>query len=162
MTIGERIKEARKAKGLKQKELAEAIGVAEVTLRQYESNKYSPKYDKLKKIAETLNMPTSDLLGEPRPTTPTDHTESRLNQLVEECRELISASARYRRHLHGDRTLNEKYTERKLIADITEEIADVTLVVSDVRRALGISEEELYKVINEKMKRTEGLYEIQE
>ena len=81
--------------------------------------------------------------------------DNRLNQLMEECGELISASARYRRHLHGDRTLNEKYTERKLIADITEEIADVTLVASDVRRALGISEEELYKVINEKMKRTE-------
>lgn len=158
MTIGERIKQARKEKGIKQKELAEAIGVAEVTLRQYESNKYSPKYDKLKKIAETLDMSTFDLLGEPRPTTPTDHTESRLNQLMEECGELISAAARYRRHLRGDRTLNEKYTERKLIQDITEEIADVTLVASDVRRALGISEEELYGVINEKMKRTEGLY----
>ena len=82
-------------------------------------------------------------------------TDNRLNQLMEECGELISASARYRRHLHGDRTLNEKYTGRKLIADITEEMADVTLVMSDVRRAMGISEEELYEVINAKMKRTE-------
>ena len=88
---------------------------------------------------------------------PHDHTESRLNQLMEECGELISTAARYRRHLHGDRTLNEKYTERKLIADITEEIADVTLVMSDVRRELGISEEELFEVINAKMERTEGL-----
>lgn len=155
MTIGERIKEARKAKGLKQKELAEAAGVAGITLRQYESGKYSPKYDKVVKIAEALNIPMSELLGEPRPATPTDHTESRLNQLMEECGELISASARYRRHLHGDRTLNEKYTERKLVTDITEEMADVTLVMSDIRRELGISEEELYGKINEKMKRTE-------
>ena len=155
MTIGERIKQARKAKGLTQKELAEAVGVAEVTISQYEADKYSPKYDKMVKIAEALNIPVSDLLGEPRPTTPTDHTEARLNQLMEECGELISTAARYRRHLHGDRTLNEKYTERKLIADITEEIADVTLVMSDIRRELGISEEELYGKINEKMKRTE-------
>ena len=40
-------------------------------------------------------------------------------------------------------------------ADMTEEMADVTLVMSDIRRALGVSEEEMYKVINEKMKRTE-------
>lgn len=156
MTIGERIKQARKAKGLKRKELAEKIGTTPQTICRYEADGRRPKADTMLKIAEALNIPMSELLGEPRPTTPTDHTESRLNQLMEECGELISASARYRRHLHGDRTLNEKYTERKLITDITEEIADVTLVASDVRRALGISEEELYGVINEKMKRTEG------
>ena len=162
MTIGERIKQARKAKGLTQEELAEKLGCTKQSIAQYEKGRRSPKIDGLIKIAESLNIPTSDLLGEPRPTTQTDHTESRLNQLMEECGELISTAARYRRHLHGDRTLNEKYTERKLIADITEEIADVTLVMSDIRRELGISEEELYEVINEKMKRTEGLYEIQE
>jgi len=157
MTIGERIKEARKAKGLKRKELAEKIGTTPQTICRYEADGRRPKVDAMLKIAEALNIPVSELLGEPRPTTPHDHTEARLNQLMEECGELISASARYRRHLKGDRTLNEKYTERRLIADITEEIADVTLVASDVRRALGISEEELYGKINEKMKRTEGL-----
>ena len=157
MTIGERIKQARKAKGLKRRELAEKIGTTPQTICRYEADGRRPKVDAMLKIAEAVNIPVSDLLGEPKPTTPYDHTEARLNQLMEECGELISNAARYRRHLHGDRTLNEKYTERKLIADITEEIADVTLVMSDVRRALGISEEELYKVINEKMKRTEGL-----
>lgn len=155
MTIGERIKQARKAKGIKRKELAEKIGTTPQTICRYEADGRRPKVDAMLKIAEALNIPISELLGEPRPTTPTDHTESRLNQLVEECGELISAAARYRRHLRGDKTLNEKYTERKLIKDITEEMADVTLVASDVRRALGISEEELYGVINEKMKRTE-------
>jgi transcriptional regulator with XRE-family HTH domain len=156
VTIGERIKEARKKKGLNQKELAEKTGLSIGTIQGYEQGRYEPKRASLEKIAFALEVTAVELLGEtPLPTTPTDHTESRLNQLMEECGELISAAARYRRHLHGDRTLNEKYTERRLIADITEEIADVTLVASDVRRALGISEEELYKVINEKMKRTE-------
>ena len=157
MTIGERIKQARKAKGLTQKELAEKTGLSIGTVQGYEQRKYKPKMASIEKIVSALNVPVSDLLDKPRTNTPTDHTESRLNQLVEECGELISASARYRRHLRGDRTLNEKYTERKLTQDITEEMADVTLVMSDIRRALGVSEEEMYKVINEKMKRTEGL-----
>jgi len=157
MTIGERIKQARKAKGLKQKKLAEILEVNYTTISRWEKGEREPRIGDVQKLADALDISVSDLLGEPRPTTPHDHTESRLNQLMEECGELISTAARYRRYLHGDRTLNEKYTERKLIADMTEEIADVTLVMSDVRRELGISEEELYKVINEKMKRTEGL-----
>ena len=157
MTIGERIKQARKAKGISQRELGAILGCKQQNLAQYENGKRNMNVNSLLKIAEALHVPVSSLIDEPKPTTPTDHTESRLNQLVEECGELISASARYRRHLHGDRTLNEKYTERKLITDITEEMADVTLVMSDIRRALGISEEELFEVINAKMKRTEGL-----
>ena len=155
MTIGERIKQARKAKGISQKELGAILGCKQQNLAQYENGKRNMNVNSLLKIAEALHVPASSLIDEPKPTTPTDHTESRLNQLMEECGELISASARYRRHLRGDRTLNEKYTERKLVTDITEEMADVTLVMSDIRRALGVSEEEMYKVINEKMKRTE-------
>ena len=155
MTIGERIKQAREAKGIKQKKLAEILEVNYTTISRWEKGEREPRVGDIQKLAVALDISVSDLLGEPRPTTPTDHTESRLNQLMEECGELISASARYRRHLRGDRTLNEKYTERKLVTDITEEMADVTLVMSDIRRELGISKEELYKVINEKMKRTE-------
>lgn len=157
MTIGERIKQTRKAKGLTQKELAETAEITVAAISRYESGDREPKAGSLIKIAEAFGVPVSELLGEPRQTTPYDHTDSRLNQLMEECGELISTAARYRRHLHGDRTLNEKYTERKLIKDITEEMGDVTLVMSDIRRKLGVSEEEMFKIINEKMKRTEGL-----
>lgn len=159
MTIGERIKQARKSKGITQKELAEKLGKSKSMIQKYEADSSEVPLSVLYTMEDILDVRLAERIGMP---TPPDHTEARLNQLVEECGELISASARYRRHLHGDRTLNEKYTERKLIKDITEEMADVTLVASDVRRALGISEEELYKVINEKMKRTEELYEIQE
>ena len=155
MTIGERIKQARKAKGISQKELGAILGCKQPNLAQYENGKRNMNVNSLLKIAEALHVPASSLIDEPKPTTSTDHTEARLNQLMEECGELISASARYRRHLRGDRTLNEKYTERKLVTDITEEMADVTLVMSDIRRALGVSEEEMFEVINAKMKRTE-------
>ena len=157
MTIGERIKQARKAKGISQRELGAILGCKQQNLAQYENGKRNMNVNSLLKIAEALHVPASSLIDEPKPTTPTDHTEARLNQLMEECGELISASARYRRHLRGDRTLNEKYTERKLVTDITEEMADVTLVMSDIRRALGVSEEEMFEVINAKMERTEGL-----
>lgn len=154
MTIGERIKQARKAKRLTQKDLAEKLGKSKSMVQKYEADSSKVPLSVLYTMEDILDMRLAERIGMPAPT---DHTESRLNQLMEECGELISASARYRRHLHGDRTLNEKYTERKLVADITEEMADVTLVMSDIRRALGISEEELYGVINEKMKRTEEL-----
>ena len=85
MTIGERIKQARKAKGIKRKELAEKIGTTPQTICRYEADGRRPKVDAMLKIAEVLGVPVSDLLGEPRPATPTDHTEARLNQLMEEC-----------------------------------------------------------------------------
>lgn len=154
MTTGERIKQARKAKGLTQKELAEKLGKSKSMVQKYEADSSEVPLSALYAMEDILDVRLAERIGMPAPT---NHTESRLNQLMEECGELISTAARYRRHLHGDRTLNEKYTERKLIADITEEMADVTLVMSDIRRALGISEEELYGKINEKMKRTEGL-----
>ena len=38
MPIGENIKKYRKRKGLTQKELGAALGLAEITIRQYENN----------------------------------------------------------------------------------------------------------------------------
>ena len=43
MSIGENIKNIRMQKGLTQKQLAEKSGVAEITIRQYESDKREPK-----------------------------------------------------------------------------------------------------------------------
>lgn len=57
MTTGERIKNARKAVGLTQKQLAEMCGIAEITIRQYESDKRIPKSKELtEKIAAALNV----------------------------------------------------------------------------------------------------------
>lgn len=62
MTVGERIKAARKAKGLTQKELGEACGIAESTIRRYELGKLNPKYETLQKIAEPLGVNFLDLV----------------------------------------------------------------------------------------------------
>ena len=55
MTIGQRIKAARKNAGLTQKGLAVKIGAATGTIQQYELDKRQPRLGQLKKIAEVLD-----------------------------------------------------------------------------------------------------------
>ncbi len=57
MKIGQTIKEIRKRKGIKQYELATAIGVAQTSLSQIESDLKYPHFTTLKKIAKAFNMP---------------------------------------------------------------------------------------------------------
>ncbi len=59
--IGKRIKALRKEMKITQAELAKKTGIAEITIRQYESGMYLPKYDKLQKIAAALGVSVSDL-----------------------------------------------------------------------------------------------------
>ena len=65
MTVGERIRNARKNAGLTQKQLGEKCGIAEPTIRRYELGKLNPKYETLKKIASALEVPISYLIGSP-------------------------------------------------------------------------------------------------
>ena len=57
MTIGKRIKELRIKNGLTQDELAKRAGFAKITIRQYESDKRTPNFEKLNIIASALNVP---------------------------------------------------------------------------------------------------------
>ena len=50
MTIGKKIKELRKQKKLTQKRLSKLTGIAEITIRQYEADKYNPKWKTCKKL----------------------------------------------------------------------------------------------------------------
>lgn len=63
MTIGERIRNTRKAKHLTQKQLGELTGIAEPTIRRYELGKLNPKYETIVKIAEALNVTPEFLMG---------------------------------------------------------------------------------------------------
>ena len=63
MEFGESIKKFRKAAGLTQKQLAEMIGAAEITIRQYENNKRNPSWRQMTAIAKALNVPFEELLG---------------------------------------------------------------------------------------------------
>ena len=61
MTVGQRIKEARKNAGLTQRELAEKSGTATGTIQQYELGKRQPRLKQLLRIAETLGVNAFDL-----------------------------------------------------------------------------------------------------
>lgn len=63
MTIGERIKAARNKAGLKQSDLAEKLGVAVITIGQYERDKRQPRLEQLQAIAAALDVPMPELMG---------------------------------------------------------------------------------------------------
>ena len=58
-TIGAKIREFRKARGMTQKELGEKSGIAEPTIRRYELGKLNPKFETVKTIATALNVPAA-------------------------------------------------------------------------------------------------------
>lgn len=62
MTIGKTIRKFRKEKGITQKKLSELTGIAEITIRQYEADKYSPKYQQVERIASALNVRPADIM----------------------------------------------------------------------------------------------------
>lgn len=63
MSVGERIRELRKAIGYTQKELAEMAGVATVSIQQYERGVRQPRIDQLNKIAAVFQVPLSHFVG---------------------------------------------------------------------------------------------------
>lgn len=63
MSIGERIKEARKKAGLKQSELAEKLGVAVITIGQYERGVRQPRLEQFQRIAAILNVDVNWLMN---------------------------------------------------------------------------------------------------
>lgn len=63
MTMGERIKEARKGKGLTQKELAQLIGSVTGTVQQYELDKRRPRPEQLQRLATVLGVSVEHLQG---------------------------------------------------------------------------------------------------
>ena len=64
MNLGENIKSNRLKKKLTQKKLAETIGVSTITIQNYENNRREPNIETLNKIANSLDIPVSELLGE--------------------------------------------------------------------------------------------------
>ena len=64
MTVGDRIKEARKRANLTQQEVSDKLGIKVPSYQQYESGKRNPKRETLQKIAEALEVDAFDLYGD--------------------------------------------------------------------------------------------------
>ena len=68
MTIGEKIKGARKMKGMTQEELGNIVGVQKSAIAKYESGRVvNIKRSTLQKIASALNIRASELIFEDSP-----------------------------------------------------------------------------------------------
>lgn len=61
MGFGLNIKKIRTNKGLTQKQLAELLNVATITIQNYESGRREPNYDMLSKLSEVLSVPLVEL-----------------------------------------------------------------------------------------------------
>ena len=61
--ISERIRRGRKIKGLTQAELAERLGISEMTVRRWEGGKSSPRMEEISMLSKELGTPTEYLLG---------------------------------------------------------------------------------------------------
>ena len=64
VTLGEKIKQARQERNLSQEALAVELGVSWSTVNRYERNKNQPSINRLRLIADVLEIPLSRLLEE--------------------------------------------------------------------------------------------------
>lgn len=78
MTTGELIREARKDAGMTQRELGDACGIAESTIRRYELNKLHPKQETLQNIAAKLKINWLYLLDTDMPLRPRTLEEAKM------------------------------------------------------------------------------------
>lgn len=62
-TLGQRIRSLRKARGLSQKELQDALGWGDTRLSMYERDQRTPKIDLLRELARALQCSLEDLLN---------------------------------------------------------------------------------------------------
>ncbi|KJD57387.1 XRE family transcriptional regulator [Bacillus amyloliquefaciens] len=82
MTLGERLKQARKKAGLSQKEVAQAVNSTEKTISNYERNYRDPDTVTLSKLSDLYDVSTDYLLGrKPKNMSKLDET---LNEAIEE------------------------------------------------------------------------------
>ena len=73
MTIADRIQSLRKAKGMSQEELADAIGVSRQAVSKWESEQTTPDLDKIVVMSDVFEVTTDYLLKGIEPVKTDDH-----------------------------------------------------------------------------------------
>jgi transcriptional regulator with XRE-family HTH domain len=87
LTFGEKLRRARKNKGLKQEEVARIVGIDDTTLSKYENNKSEPDNETLQKLIDLYGISADFLFKEKKEQTKNDLNEA-MKQLVEEYNKL--------------------------------------------------------------------------
>lgn len=129
MTTGEKIRSMRIEAQLTQRKVAELSGIAEPTIRKYESNRLNPKISTLKKLADALGCDIAFIL----PDDMADVYFAGVNRAHDEHRRLREQSA----ELGGDGEEDRNYTRmvyayltlnaegQKKAAERIEELAEI-------------------------------------
>jgi len=101
--VGARVRIVRRARGLSQDELGEAIGITFQQVQKYENGANRISCSMLKRIAERLETPMAELLGETgAPSSGVDWSTSYEPEAVEFARAFAALkSPALKRRLHG-------------------------------------------------------------
>ena len=96
-----KLREARKIKGLTLKEVAEDVGIADNTLQQYETEKREPRKETWVKLADYYNVPVAYLMGLPDGLV--QHINKKQAMTFEELHEAVIQWANDRNMINSDR-----------------------------------------------------------
>ena len=94
------------------------------------------------KDLDKLNLEIADYYG----------YEAQSNQLIEECAELIQAINKHKRVMHNRKSVN--MTLNEAINNVSEEIADVEIMLAQIKYLLGINEQYIDTIKEMKINRT--------
>lgn len=92
--FGERLRSAREARGLNQRELSDRLGVPASSIAHFEGGRRKPSFDNLSRLARALDVTTDYLLGhsdEPHMPSTTDPLVRGLAKLDGRDREVVAA-----------------------------------------------------------------------
>jgi len=83
MTLGEKIQQLRKTKGLSQEQLAEVLNVSRQAISKWETDQSSPEIDKILALSKAFSVTTDELLGNAGDvdTSPKEKTGSKYSGL---------------------------------------------------------------------------------
>lgn len=92
--VGARLRTARRAAGLTQKQLAQELGVESITVSRWERGVTTPSLPRLRRIAEVTQTTVSDLVRAPDAVTAHAAELAALREELAETRELVDRVAR--------------------------------------------------------------------
>ena len=104
MTLGEKIKEARKQCGLSQEQLAEKMSVSRSAIAKWETDKGLPDIDNLKALAGFLNVSVDYLLDD----------EERIDELVTREAYDLASYGKGSKKKKKDRVIREKFPDAEM------------------------------------------------
>lgn len=132
MTIGERIKSLRKAKGLSQIDLAQQAEIAVNSIRLYEVGKREPKLEAVKKLSVALGVTNGQLLGWSREPDAMDEAVLALYPGYDPTRETIPEYlARKDKGLEPHQTVRPEVSEEDIKYALFGDAGEITDIMYD-------------------------------